>query len=86
MNMDFNELFSQLDCDIVVNDTFIDFEKTDSDKLSKRLLAYHSALSKLSEKQQDKIFTIIDELTDFELDKNKDSSNNDSSEQIKEQD
>lgn len=55
-------------------------ENSNNDQLYKRLLAYHSALSKLSEKQQDKIFSIIDDLTDFELDKNKDSSNNDSSE------
>lgn len=55
-------------------------ENSNNDQLYKRLLAYYSAFSKLTEKQQDKIFSIIDDLTDFELDKNKDSSNNDSSE------
>lgn len=62
------------------NKLLIETQKVNKDQLSNRLLSYYSALSKLSEKQQDKIFTIIDELTDFELDKNKDPSNNDSSE------
>lgn len=83
MNVEFNELFSMLDGNVTVNYksntpvTTIEYQTNVKDNLSRRLLSYYSVMSKLSEKEQDKIFSILDSITDLELEKNKDTAESD---------